>query len=573
MTRARALAAGIACLAISACAGQQAAGNFTLSLIGTNDLHGAVLETNERGGLALLDGYLSNLRAARQQDGGAVLLLDAGDLFQGTLESNLGEGSVVVDAYNTIGYQAATIGNHEFDYGPAGAPATPRNPGDDPRGALKQRLAQSHFPWVASNLLETATGKPVSWQNVSPSTIITINGIKVGVVGLITKEALSQTISLNTSDLSVAPLDRALIDEATRLRSSGATIVVGLAHAGGECLDLSNPSDLSSCAAQSEILDVARAVPPGLVDGIVGGHRHSLIAHEVNGIPIIESASSGRDFGRIDFVVDRATGRVTSHHVFPPHEVCERQVPGTRGCAAASVPGAVPAEYEGRPVLASNRIETVLAPAVERAKWLKEKPLGTATLTASLVRDPDDQASPVGDLTADWMRAVVPGADVAIMNSGGLRANLPEGPLTYGRLYELMPFDNLRMVISLTGAQLRAVIGANMAKPGSMIVLSGVRARVRCTADQLTVDLVRDSGTPIRDNEVLKVVTNDFLVTGGDRFFTPVAPVHVESTGDTIREEIATMLTRDGGTWGAERRTAPPRIQLQGHRPLACPAR
>ena len=173
---------------------------------------------------------------------------------------------------------------------------------------------------------------------------------------------------------------------------------------------------------------------------------------------------------------------------------------------------------------------------------------------------------------ADWMRALVPGADIAIMNSGGLRANLPEGPLTYGRLYELMPFDNLREVISLTGAQLRAVIAANMARTGSQIVLSGVRASVRCAEGHMAVDIVRDSGVPVRDDEVLKAVTNDFLVTGGDSFFTPIAPVKVESTGGPIREEIAGMLTREGGTWGEERRRLPPRIQLQGRRPVACAA-
>src|SRR5438046_8887592 len=107
MTRHRAVAFAFACLTLGSCAGKPGAGTFTLSLVGTNDLHGGVLEVRGRGGLALLDGYISNIRAARQQDGGAVLLLDAGDLFQGTLESNLTEGAVVVDAYNTIGYQVA----------------------------------------------------------------------------------------------------------------------------------------------------------------------------------------------------------------------------------------------------------------------------------------------------------------------------------------------------------------------------------------------------------------------------------------------------------------------------------
>src|SRR5687767_109594 len=91
---------------------------ITLSVVGTNDLHGGILQRGDRGGLALLGGYVANLRAARERDGGAVLLLDAGDMFQGTLESNLNEGASVIAAYNTLRYAAAAVGNHDFDFGP-----------------------------------------------------------------------------------------------------------------------------------------------------------------------------------------------------------------------------------------------------------------------------------------------------------------------------------------------------------------------------------------------------------------------------------------------------------------------
>src|SRR5882762_2488416 len=82
----------------------------TLSIVGTNDLHGAL----ER--LPLLAGFIANVRAARAADGGGVIVVDGGDMFQGTLESNLTEGADVVAAYNRIGYAAVAIGNHEFDY-------------------------------------------------------------------------------------------------------------------------------------------------------------------------------------------------------------------------------------------------------------------------------------------------------------------------------------------------------------------------------------------------------------------------------------------------------------------------
>src|SRR5215470_18459207 len=85
-----------------------APGAVTLTIIGTNDLHGALQR------LPLLAGHVANLRAARAADGGGVLLVDAGDLFQGTLESNLAEGADVIRAYNLMGYSASAVGNHEF---------------------------------------------------------------------------------------------------------------------------------------------------------------------------------------------------------------------------------------------------------------------------------------------------------------------------------------------------------------------------------------------------------------------------------------------------------------------------
>src|SRR5262245_1987788 len=84
----------------------------TLSVVATNDVHGRVQQ------LPLLGGYLVNLRRARERDHGAVLLLDAGDILQGTLESNLGEGAATIRAFNALGYAAAAVGNHEFDFGP-----------------------------------------------------------------------------------------------------------------------------------------------------------------------------------------------------------------------------------------------------------------------------------------------------------------------------------------------------------------------------------------------------------------------------------------------------------------------
>lgn len=544
----------------------------TLSIVGTNDLHGGVLADNGRGGLALLDGYLRNLRAARTRDGGAVLLLDAGDLFQGTLESNLNEGAVVISAYNALGYAASAVGNHEFDFGPVGEATVPRSAADDPRGALKARTGEARFPFLAANVIEQSTGRPVDWPNVKPSTIVDIAGIHVGLVGLSTLETLSTTMPANTRGLAVVPLAPTLEAEATRLRRAGATIVVAAAHAGGRCTKFDNPSDLSSCRPDAEIFEVARALPPGLVDVIVAGHQHEGLAHEVAGVAIISSYTGGRAFGRVDLVVDRASGRVQSRHIFPPHDICAKEDPGSATCVSSTEETAVAAKYEGQPVTASAEIEAILAPAVAAARSLKEKPLNA--VIEDRLTDPSSEESALGNLLADWTRAVEPRADAAIVNGGGLRAPLPPGPLTYGRLYELTPFDNREVVITLRGAELETVVKSNLEQHGSIILLSGVRATATCDGGELRVSLQRSSGKRIRGDESLTIVTTDFLATGGDDFLTPVMPLRVPVAvdGPLVRDEIVRWLTRTGGDWRAADLLGPAnrRLMYPGSRPVTC---
>ena len=105
------------------------AAEVILSIVGTTDLHGVASPRNAFGGLPLLAGYVNNLRAARASDGGAVVLLDSGDTFQGDVESNLSEGALIVAAYNAIGYTAEAIGNHDFDFGSVDSPQSRQSTG------------------------------------------------------------------------------------------------------------------------------------------------------------------------------------------------------------------------------------------------------------------------------------------------------------------------------------------------------------------------------------------------------------------------------------------------------------
>ncbi|HEX5217813.1 MAG TPA: bifunctional UDP-sugar hydrolase/5'-nucleotidase [Vicinamibacterales bacterium] len=528
---------------------------FTLTIVGTNDLHGGILERDGRGGLALLGGYVKILRAARARDGGAVLLVDAGDMFQGTLESNLSEGASVVAAYNALGYAAAAIGNHEFDFGPVGPAATPQSASDDPRGALKARAAEAKFPFLAANIIDAATNKPIAWPNVMPSTTVTAAGVRVGIIGLVTRGALSATIASNTVGLRIAPLAETIEAEAPRLRAAGADVIIVTAHAGGRCTAFDNPEDLSSCDQNAEMFQVARQLPSGLVDAIVGGHSHAPIGHQVAGIPISEANSGGRSFGRIDLEIDPATKRVMSRKSFAPIDLA----PGT---------------YESATIVPDTKIAGVLAPAVESARALKASAVGI-TLTTP-IRRAGVPESPLGNLFTDAYLAAVPGADVAFNNtSGGLRADLPAGPLSYGALFEVMPFDNRIVAFHLAGADVRKIAAAQASRRGALVGMSGLRVVVTCDAGAPMVALLRPNGTPVRDSDRLLIATTDFLATGGDGLFASVTPPNgltIERDAGAARDVVAAWLKARGGTLSEAELVDASKLRwtLPGPQPVAC---
>jgi 5'-nucleotidase len=219
--------------------------------------------------------------AALARDGGAVLLVDAGDMWQArsSRTSPKARGRVGVQRARLA---AAAIGNHELiSAGRSRHDAA--EPGPDPQGALKARAAEATFPFLAANLIDRATGRPVAWTNVRPSVIVKAKGTNVGIVGILTAAALTATGAANVTGLTMAPLAERVIAEARALRAQGATIVLVASHAGGRCTRFDNPKDLSSCDNASEIFTVARALPAGLVDVILAGHVHQGMAHEVNG--------------------------------------------------------------------------------------------------------------------------------------------------------------------------------------------------------------------------------------------------------------------------------------------------
>lgn len=500
-----------------------------LTVVGTNDFHGWVsphrtslkggVEVRE-GGAAAFAGYVARLRADNP-DG--VLLVDAGDLFQGTLASNLTEGAIVIDVYNQLGYTAAAIGNHEFDYGPVGPGAVPSKPGDDPLGALKARIQQARFPVLSTNIREAASGERPAWLGNDGTKLVTAKGVKVGLIGLTTPTTPQVTNPTNVASLRFEELAPAAVEASQRLRAQGAEVVIGIAHAGGKCFPLDNPRDASACDTKDgEINGMLDALPPGTLDALVAGHTHQPMGHFLNGVPVIETTGLGRAFGVIELFVDPATRKVVPERtrIEAMIPVCERVDATSRSCDARKLREQaeekalelVPPTFLGETVVPDKDVEALLAPALERVEAEQRRPLGfDAPVKLGRTRDAE---SALGSVLADALRGAA-STDVALLNPGGLRADLDAGPVTFGDVYEVLPFDNTVAIVTLTGEELRRLLGLTYRRGAYQV--SGLKVTLdRCPGEDRVKAVTLANGKPLAPKKLYRVAMPDFLVRGGD---------------------------------------------------------
>jgi 5'-nucleotidase len=499
-------------------------------IVATTDVHGYFngrefpakngIAAIRYGGLPVLESYVEALRAANDNH---VLLVDSGDLFQGTLESNLFEGEPIVRAYNEMGYAAAAVGNHEFDYGPVGPASVPRSPGDDPLGALKRNASLAKWPFLSANMVDKATHKTPSWAK--PSTIVDVAGVKVGIIGLSTPNTPNVTAMANVATLSfLDPVPRT-IAEAKKLRAAGADAVIVIAHMGGNCKETSDPRDLTKCMPDDEALRFLPKLPPGTIDAYFGGHTHYTMRNIVGGVPAEQAGAYSRSFATMDLWVDPASHHATRTEMRPHTMLCTVVFTGTETCDPAAAPKdvttLVPRTFEGKTIEPNAQIATLLKPFLDQVAAKQNEPTGVEFASA-FSRDFFDEST-MGDILADALREFTR-ADIAFVNSGSIRANFRPGPATYGEFYEVSPFDNYPAVVTLTGAQLMQSLRLTTTGGWGIMQVSGLRYTYdqkigadlpQAQRDRL-VSVTMPGGFPPNPTALYRVAMPDFLATGGD---------------------------------------------------------
>lgn len=531
-------------------------------LVGTNDFHG-YLRPNaaDFGGSKVISGgaewFAGYVRILEKKFGDRLVLLDAGDIFQGTMESNQFKGKSTMEYYNLLPYRAAAVGNHEFDYGPL------KKHDKDRLGTLKKRISEAHFPFLQANIFFKKSGRRWEEKNLRASTIIEAGGHKIGVIGLTTTSTPGKTSPLNIQPLEFRDFVEPAVAEAKELRARGAELVIVTTHEGGE-----KPGD--------PIYNFLHALPKGTVDAVVSGHSHTEIHTLVNGVPVIQSKTRGVFFGRVDLFVEKATHKIDPSltRIHDMRSICGTWFANAEKCDPKEAKDAVaagkakekdflplrPPVYEGEAVQPDLKVRETLEPFFEKTEELRREVLGQATKDFEYLESGENQ---MGFLFLHAFQWKFPQAKVIYTNGGGFRRRISKGPITYGDIFEMHPFDNFAVTVEMTGKQLRSLVQVSTSGYSMIPAVLGVRLKYDSSdkpefqrdingdgkkeqwENNRLLSLTWEDGRPVKDDETFLVATNDYLVSGGDNtahVFNQIPAARKHYTDFADRDVIAEYL-------------------------------
>ena len=534
--------------------------DIRIDIVSTSDTHGWALPHEARlpdgtlvesGGLANLGGYLKILR---EKNPGGVVLVDGGDVFQGTLISNLFEGISVVEAMNGLGYDAMAIGNHEFDYGPKGPKAIAAE-GDDPLGALHEVSKAAKFQVLARNV--TLKGTDARPDIIDPDGFIIVerNGVKIGILGLATPDTVTTSNPVNLAGLDFHDMAAVAADGAAAMKAQGAEVIVGVFHEGNRCADLSNPKDLTSCDSERGLIQLANALPHGLFDVIVGGHTHASLGHFVNGMALIQSGAQALAFGLVELTLDGETHRPIADktRIRSTIPICPKVFEGTESCNVRQYKEGmklVPAAFEGEEIVPDAAVAEVLKGYADKVEAIKAEELG-ATVKTAMHRQYRSEC-PLGNALSDILRSYTT-SDFSMLNSGGLRMDLEAGPVRYGDIFNILPFDNYTATLKLTGAEVVRMFEVLLSSQHGVPQVSGLKLTVEMCSDGAHVLKALDArnkplDTKPNSKKLYTLTTSDFLASGGDGltdFMKSLPEGRIDSgvgREKTMRDEIIDVI-------------------------------
>ena len=504
---------------------------YNIAILGTNDIHGAYFPslvnltnlniTYYSGGLVYMGKYINLLREEWKEQ---FIWLDAGDQFQGALENNISDGSIITDFYNIMNLTDATFGNHEWDFG---------------REFIEKRMNESNFNYIIGNLQEISTRKKEFLPKQLRTKIINVGKIKVGIIGLTTVQT-PITSAANLTDIDFLDYSRVIEELSTDLRNKTDVIIL-LAHFGMDCSKQSHDiiytlkmhnssSNYSDCSNDGELYILLKNLKKGLIDVVVSGHTHQIVHQWVFNYPVISSINNGKysnimylsfkkdSDGKYKYLPEKTL-------IEGPLPICDKVFNKTLHCNTIDESKI---EEEGDLVnYKFHNIQITKEPKLKNLtdKWekiLEEYKKQIIAISDGPLEHKRNNETALGNLMTNIMKSLTK-SDIAIMNSGGFRTVWSEGGISVADIYNMFPFNNFIVSFEMTGLEIKRMLKIIQKGNFAFYPTSGDKETVLIHQNKKNlIDVVLFDGLyeiPIINDKNYTVSTLDFcIINGGDDF-------------------------------------------------------
>jgi 2',3'-cyclic-nucleotide 2'-phosphodiesterase (5'-nucleotidase family)/predicted AlkP superfamily pyrophosphatase or phosphodiesterase len=488
-----------------------------ITIVGLNDFHGQLDPTTQvYDGINVPVGGASFLATMFDEEflslGAPGLTLAGGDnVGASPPNSGLLADMPAIDVENAWGLDATSYGNHEFDFGVE---------------RLLQHQERADFPFLATNIVEEATGVAPPW--VTPSVVFEVEGTRVGVIGAALETTPELVSAGATEGLDFLPAAPRIDAESQRLSRAGVEIQVVVIHE-GTALGQNAVGATPPVPWDGPIVPIAQALDATEVDAIVAGHTHRVTNTMIGDILVTEGVNAGASYSVLQLVLD------------------DGDVDWIGGATRfAKTIGVTP----------RADVQAIVDDANEQTEELRNQVIGTQA--SDVLRDPTRLSeSEMGNMVSDAMLAKYPGIEAALTNSGGLRADLVMSPpsageavgeITWGEMFAVLPFGNRTVIATYTGEQLHAAL-LNGFSPvcdpqiatGRFPQVAGLRITFHCEGTIPMIDGVWKTPpgapeVPLGAADTVRLVTNDFMFGGGDGYTALAGGADVLQPGDGLLE-------------------------------------
>jgi len=441
----------------------------TVDVVTFNDFHGNVADSGKNIGMAKMIAYSKTLLEQNPN----TIFVSGGDNYQGTAMSNLTYGKPVTEMMKAMGVVASAVGNHEFDWGAE---------------RMLGWAEEGGFDFLAANIIDKATGKPVEWAK--PYKIVEKGNIKIAFIGLAHQDTVTLAKAEYVDGFEFTDPVAAAETWVKYLKEGKAEegipdVIIALTH-----IDSDQDSETKEITGNA----IALTKVEGL-DAIISAHSHRTVVGEVNGVPIVQAYYNGRAFGILSIELDEENNVV--------------DIVAKIDDLSSKTNEIIP-DPEGQKLY--EEFEKELSPILGEV-------IGEAS--AEFTHDSrNDNVTLLGRWSSEVMRQKT-GVQIAVQNGGGLRRSLAKGPITMGDMYEIMPFDNTLVTMELKGSDLKKVIDHGINHPsvgnGQFVGLI-VEFDKNAEFENRITKISLEDGTPLDMEAYYTVVTNDFLITGGDGY-------------------------------------------------------